>query len=254
MAGDEDLSSARMDDRHEWVSFDDPEEDRTWIFDLTFLLSRWSCIYGRGCPGIDGAPAPELQIGCCSHGAYFSDDDDEASVEAAVAALTPAQWQFASLGRRRGIAVRAEGGGRRTRRHQGACIMLNRAGFPGGAGCALHQAALVAGRHPMELKPEVCWQVPLRRVDSTDELGHVTSTVREWKRRDWGEGGQDFHWWCIEEPQAFAGEATVLATMSEELIAMVGRPVYELLLEAVDERCSSTTVLGHPVVRSRPTA
>ena len=36
------------DDLHEWVSFEDPEEDRTWVFDVTFLLSAWSCIYGTG--------------------------------------------------------------------------------------------------------------------------------------------------------------------------------------------------------------
>ncbi|MBW3643481.1 MAG: hypothetical protein KY447_11260 [Actinobacteria bacterium] len=235
-----------MDDLHEWLSFDDPDENRTWVFDLTFLLSRWSCIYGRGCPGIESRP----DIGCCSHGAYFSDEADRALVEEAAASLTSEQWQHRGMGSRRGIVRRAPGGGWKTRLHQGACIMLNRAGFPAGAGCALHQAALAAGRHPMELKPEVCWQVPLRRVDSTDELGHVTSTVREWKRRDWGEGGQEFHWWCVEEGQAFAGGATVLTTMSEELAAMVGQPVYELLLEAVGERCSSTTVVAHPVVRA----
>ena len=239
-----------MDDLHEWLSFDDPDEQRTWVFDLTFLLSRWTCIYGRGCPGIADAPAAELQIGCCSHGAYFSDDDDEAAVAAAVADLTPAQWQFAGIGRRRGIVVRAEGGGRRTRRHQGACIMLNRAGFPGGAGCALHQAALAVGRHPMELKPEVCWQVPLRRIDSTDEVGHVTSTVREWKRRDWGEGGQAFHWWCIEQAEAFTGEVSVLDSMGAELAAMVGRPVFELLVAAIAERGASSTVIPHPAVRA----
>ena len=237
-------------DLHEWISFEDPEEDRTWIFDLTFLLSRWSCIYGRGCPGIDDAPAPELQIGCCSHGAFFTDDDDRTAVEEAVAALTPRQWQLAGVAARRGLLARSDGAWR-TRVHQGACILLNRAGFPGGAGCALHQAALEAGREPMELKPMVCWQVPLRRVDSTDELGHVTSTVREWKRRDWGEGGQEFHWWCTEQAEAFSGSATVMSTMASELAAMVGRPVYELLVDAVARRSATTTLLPHPALRSR---
>lgn len=240
-----------MDDLHEWLSFEDPDEDRTWVFDLTFLLSRWSCIYGRGCPGIDEAPAPELEIGCCSHGAYFSDDADRAAVEAAAAALSPRQWQFAAVAARRGIVARGEGGAWRTRVHGGACIMLNRAGFSGGAGCALHQAAVEAGRHPMELKPSVCWQVPLRRVDSTDELGHVTSTVREWKRRDWGDGGQAFHWWCTEQAEAFSGSATVLSTMSSELTALVGGPVYDTLLDAVARRTASTTVLPHPALRRR---
>ncbi|HEV2071003.1 MAG TPA: hypothetical protein VGR26_14535 [Acidimicrobiales bacterium] len=234
------------EDRHEWLSFEDPEEDRTWLFDLTFLLSRWSCIYGRGCPGIDS----RADIGCCSHGAYFTDDADRGAVEAAVASLAPEQWQFAEVGRRRGIVARASGGGWKTRVHQGGCILLNRAGFPAGAGCALHQAALQTGRRPMDLKPDVCWQVPLRRVDSVDEVGHVTSTIREWKRRDWDEGGQEFHWWCIEESAAFVGADTVLATMADELAALVGPGVHALLLGALAERTASTTVLPHPATRT----
>ncbi len=243
---------ADIQDPHEWLSFEDPEEDRTWLFDLTFLLSRWTCIYGRGCPGIDSRP----DIGCCSHGAYFTDDADRGAVEAAAAALTPAQWQFAAVGRRAGIARRVAGGSWKTRVHQGGCIMLNRAGFPAGAGCALHLAALQGGQRPMDLKPEVCWQVPLRRVDSVDEVGHVTSTVREWKRRDWDEGGRDFHWWCIEEAQAFAGDDTVLSTMADELAALVGQPVYDLLVGALAERFAgapaATAVVPHPALRVAP--
>ena len=74
-----------------------------------------------------------------------------------------------------------------------ACIFLNRPDFPGGAGCALHAAALRRGESFLDWKPEVCWQAPMRRVDETDTYGHVTSTVREWKRRDWGPGGLEFH-------------------------------------------------------------
>ena len=55
-------------DRHEWLSFEDPEEDRTWLFDVTFLLSRWTCIFGRGCQGVLTEAAPELVQGCCISG------------------------------------------------------------------------------------------------------------------------------------------------------------------------------------------
>ena len=40
------------DDLHEWISFEDPDEDRTWLLDATFLTSNWTCIYGRGCQGV----------------------------------------------------------------------------------------------------------------------------------------------------------------------------------------------------------
>src|SRR5262249_27450334 len=72
----------------EWVSFDDPAERRTWVFDVTFLLSRWTCIYGRGCQGVLTGPAEDLVQGCCSYGAHFTGEQDVARVEEAAATLT----------------------------------------------------------------------------------------------------------------------------------------------------------------------
>ncbi|MGH8989042.1 MAG: hypothetical protein ACRDXC_10700, partial [Acidimicrobiales bacterium] len=142
---------------HEWVSFEDPEEDRTWVFDVTFLMSRWTCIYGRGCQGVLTEPAPELVHGCCSYGAHFVDDADVRRVERAAAKLTDEQWQFRSRASKKGITRTAKGGDTVTRLVDGACIFLNRPGFAAGPGCALHQAALARGRRPLDLKPEVCW-------------------------------------------------------------------------------------------------
>ena len=51
----------------------------------------------------------------------------------------------------------------RTRLVDGACVFLNRPGFPGGTGCALHRMALREGLHPLLTKPDVCWQLPVRR-------------------------------------------------------------------------------------------
>ena len=34
-------------DAHEWYSVDDPD-GTTWLFDITFLASSWTCIWGRG--------------------------------------------------------------------------------------------------------------------------------------------------------------------------------------------------------------
>src|SRR5439155_1535600 len=71
------------DGAHEWVSFEDPEEERTWVFDVTFMLSHWGCIFGRGCQGVLTEPAPELVQGCCSYGAHFVDAADRRRVERA---------------------------------------------------------------------------------------------------------------------------------------------------------------------------
>ena len=238
--------------RAELVAFDDPTEDRTWVFDVTFLTSRWTCVFGQGCQGVLTEPAPELEHGCCSYGAHYTDPADRERVERLAGQLGPEDWQFRSLGRREGVSAQDTDGSHRTRLHDGACILLNRPGFPGGAGCALHRAALAAQGRPMDWKPDVCWQLPLRRVDSTDEVGHVTSTVREWKRRDWGAGGDDFAWWCTEAGEAFVGGEPVVEAMRDELVGMVGPEVYDRLLGVLAER-GTATALPHPALR-RPSS
>src|SRR5947199_24233 len=125
---------------HEWVSFEDPDEDRTWVFDVTFLLSSWTCIFGRGCQGVLTEAAPELGQGCCSYGAHFTDDEDAARVERAAATLGPDQWQLGHRARG-GPLKRTKSGDLATRIVDGACVFLNRPGFPGGAGCAPHLTA-----------------------------------------------------------------------------------------------------------------
>src|SRR4051794_29553967 len=236
------------EDLHEYLSFEDPDEARTWVFDVTFFLSHWTCIYGAGCQGVLTGPAPELVQGCCSYGAHFIDDDDVATVEAAAARLTNDQWQFRRKGRKGGVLLVQEDGTRITRLVDGACIFLNRPGFAAGPGCALHQAALAAGERPMDWKPDVCWQLPLRLQEHTDDHGHVTSTLREWKRRDWGEGGFEFHWWCTDAPDAFVGRTPVYVSLRDEIVELIGEPVYAMLVAQLAQR-GRRTVLPHPAVR-----
>ena len=107
----------------------------------------------------------------------------------------------------------------------------------------------------MTLKPEVCWQLPLRREDQVDDdEGHVTSVIRQWDRRHWGKGGREFHWWCTEAPDAFVGTKPVYEEMEAELTKMVGTKVYERFVALVQERerlRSQGVALPHPAVRSR---
>lgn len=239
-------------DAHEWVSFEDPEEERTWLFDVTFLASGWTCIYGEGCQGVLTGPAPELAQGCCSYGAHFTGAEDADRVAEAARDLSPDQWQFHAEGTD-GVVVTLPDGDLGTRLVDDACIFLNRPGFAGGAGCALHRAALAQGRSHVDLKPEVCWQLPLRREDETQDDGHVVYTVRQWDRRHWGEGGAEFHWWCTEAPEAYIGHEPVYLTMRTELEAMAGATVYGLLATYLDGRTRPgvpVALLPHPALRS----
>lgn len=63
---------------HEWVEFPDPADPGHVVrADLTWLTSAWTCVFGRGCAGVSpGRP----DDGCCTHGAFFADDDDLARV------------------------------------------------------------------------------------------------------------------------------------------------------------------------------
>jgi hypothetical protein len=233
---------------HEWVTFADDEEERTWVFDVTFLLSGWHCIFGAGCQGVLTGPAPELAQGCCSYGAHFTDDADVARVEAAAGTLTDAQWQYRADAEADGVISR-ESGAAVTRIVDDACIFLNRPGFEGGPGCALHRAALDRDQLPLDLKPDVCWQLPLRREEEVDAAGHVTTTITQWDRRHWGDGGAEFHWWCTEASEAFGSGEPVWRTMAAELIALVGPTTYLGLAAYLGDRVRSATPLPHPTVR-----
>ena len=74
-----------------WVEFVDPSDDDQLIrCDLTWLTSKYNCIFGRGCKGID---AERPDAGCCSHGAHFSEKKDEKRVRKWVKKLTPELWE-----------------------------------------------------------------------------------------------------------------------------------------------------------------
>jgi hypothetical protein len=204
-----------------WLRVDTAEVD--WIVDGSFLASRWSCIWGRGCLGILDEPAEHLGQGCCSVGAHI-DGDDEARTTATLAALLdPDHFQF--------HAEAAEGGvfsdetATNTRVVDGACIFLNRPGFAGGAGCALHLGALADGEAPMDWKPSVCWQLPIRVDWEPLDGGRERATLRRWSRADWGDEGDDMAWCCTEGDRAYVGDEPVIDSLAAELAGVVGDDV-----------------------------
>ncbi len=203
--------------------------DVTWRFDDAFLTSNWTCLWGRGCLGILEEPAPELGQGCCSVGAVLDGVDEAMRVSALADTLGPEGFEFHAEAASGGVfapGILADGTPMATRVVDGACIFLNRPGFAGGAGCALHVAALAAGESPLDWKPSVCWQLPIRVEWSDDGAGGEVATVRAWSRADWGPEGGAMAWCCTEGDRAYVGDRPVVESLGEELETLVGTPVY----------------------------
>jgi hypothetical protein len=243
-----------------FVEFADPADDaQVFRCDLTWLTSAYTCIFGQGCQGIY-ADAPD--VGCCTLGAHFADADDERRVAGFVAQLTPDDWQLHpgraprksdwvetdDDGERKTLAVEVDG--------QQACVFHNRTDFApasgqGGAGCALHGLALRQGRNPLETKPDVCWQLPIRRqfreVERQDGTSYTEVSIGEYDRRGWGPGGHDLDWYCSGNTEAHVAPEPVWVTHEAELVELMGRGAYAELGRHCEAHVRSRSALAlHP--------
>ena len=230
----------------EFVNPDDESEvmrcDRTW------RTSSYMCIFGQGCPGIY---ADRPDDGCCTLGAHFSDKDDEKRVKKFAKQMGPEDWQYRAEGRKNGWTEVDEDGERKTRRFDGACIFHNRPDFDGPHGCSLHAFALKQGMHPLETKPDVCWQLPIRRtfrdVELTDGTEYTEVTIAEYDRRGWGPGGHDLDWYCTGNSEAHIAQDPVFVSYEPELVELMGRGAYDELAEHCRHHMKSRSALAlHP--------
>lgn len=207
--------------------FVDPIDGTVWDVDLGFLRSRWQCIWGRGCQGILAQRAEHLGQGCCSVGAELL-DDEAATIEAIGLTLDPARFQFAAEAATGGVLSDRQA----TRVVDGACIFLNRPGFDGGEGCALHLAALAEGESPIDWKPAICWQLPLKVDVGLDGVRRL----RAWRADDWG--AEPVAWCCTDstaQPSAYGGETQVIESLFDELRAVVGPEVAVELRDRISD-------------------
>jgi hypothetical protein len=204
-----------------------------WRFERAFLESNWTCIWGRGCLGILDAPAEHLGQGCCSVGAELGDVDEAMLISALAATLPPERFERHAEASAGGI-FRDEAR-TYTRVVDGACIFFNRPDFAGGTGCALHLAAIDAGESPVDWKPSVCWQLPIK-VDWEPGAGDTeVATLHGWTRRDWGEEGTTMAWCCTEGDRAYVGDRPVIESLAEELEAVTGAEVFVKLRTALTD-------------------
>jgi len=247
-----------------WLEFVDPaDEGQVFRCDLTWLTSNWTCIFGNGCQGIYST-SPDA--GCCALGAHFSDKDDEERVAGWVEKLDDDLWQNRSLALNpKGKLARkrwteTEDGDRKTRTVEGpagsACIFHNGRDFPGGYGCALHALALREGVHFVETKPDVCWQLPIRRtfrdVERPDGTSYQEISIGEYERAGWGPGGHDLDWYCSGNTDAHVGAEPVFLSNATELIALMGQAAYDVLAAACETHLRSRSQLAlHPASSPR---
>ena len=252
----------------DWIEFADPnDDDEIFKCDLTWLTSFWTCIYGDGCKGVF---ADRPNDGCCTEGAMFSDENDEARVLRAAQDLTPEMWQFFDQaqpkrpGGKLQISDKDSDGERKTRTVNESCIFLNRKGheapgYSGSFGCVLHHLAQKENRHFVDTKPDVCWQLPLRRSFEVREVGerqYSITVIGEYERLAWGDGGDDFDWYCTSNTDAHVGSEPVYISNRTELIALMGQDPYDILakhcndrvraIKEVDARKLPLFVIQHP--------
>jgi hypothetical protein len=230
----------------DWYEFPNPL-DATQIFkcDLTWLTSNWNCIFGNGCQGIDKKLSDH---GCCSDGAYYFDSKDEKRVTAAARRLTEENWQNYRIARKNGKFNISEVGldkERKTKKINKTCIFFNERSFGDKYfGCALHHLASKEKIHSKETKPDICWQLPLRRSWETREVGkdHLEVVViGEYTRKSWGAGGEEFDWYCTSNTEAHTSSIPVYISQETELIALMNPPAYEILREKCDSVIKSQT-------------
>ena len=165
------MAEAPLDLPRIWVEFTDPADTgQRFRCDLTWLTSSWTCIFGSGCQGIYAGRPDD---GCCTLGAHFTDDDDSKRVEKAVKELGEDEWQYhprprhgeqGRLDREGGRRPQDQGRRRRLHLPQPARLPRRRRA----ARCTSTPSS--PGVEPHTLKPDVCWQLPIRRTYRTVEL------------------------------------------------------------------------------------
>lgn len=199
--------------------FVDPVDGTRWSVDVGFLGSRWKCVWGSGCQGILDEPAEHLGHGCCSVGTELLDEEEAMTISAHAALLDADLFQHAEWAAVHGIFE--DDRRARTITVDGACVFLNRPDYPGGSGCALHLQALRDGDRPIDVKPSVCWQLPLVAEHADDG----TARLRRWGRDDRGPDGETMAWCCTEGDNAQVGSRSTADELADELQALVGPEV-----------------------------
>jgi hypothetical protein len=86
----------------------------------------------------------------------------------------------------------------------------------------------------LETKPDVCWQLPVRRsfreVERPDGTSYTEVTIAEYDRRGWGPGGHDLDWYCTGNTEAHVATDPVYVSYAPELTELMGAEAYSQLV------------------------
>jgi hypothetical protein len=104
------------------------------------------------------------------------------------------------------------------------------------------------------MKPDVCWQLPIRRsqewVTRPDNSEILKTTITEFDRRGWGAGGADLHWYCTGDPAVHVGAKQVWQSLAAELTELLGEKAYAELAAICKRRNELGLVAVHPATRA----
>ena len=79
-----------------------------------------------------------------------------------------------------------------------------------------------------------------------DDTEILLSTVTEFDRRGWGEGGHDLYWYCSSAPEAHVGREPLYLSYGPELAALIGEPAYAELADLCQRRLAQGLIAPHP--------
>ena len=83
-------------------------------------------------------------------------------------------------------------------------------------------------------------------MDRPDGTRVLVSTVTEFDRRSWGEGGHDLHWWCTSVPEAHGAGEPLYLSYAAELTALLGEPAFTELARLCAARLATGLIAPHP--------
>ena len=75
----------------------------------------------------------------------------------------------------------------------------------------------------------------------------TVTSLGEFDRAGWGEGGADLYWWCTSSPDAHVGADPVVVSYGPEITELIGAPAYDELLRLCSER---TNLPLHPATKA----